>query len=189
VNNVRFPGQYYDAETGLSYNLNRSYDPTVGRYLEPDPLGLAAGTNLYAYTGDDPVNLTDPLGLETPSVSLLNAPGKMGDFGSWNPTITLNISYGLPDAPLKPTETHTYSVKCLATYGLLGKGAVATGGTAFWNWLPGQLEQRGKFTLARGAGAVAEAVSSPPSLLMTIVMGAREVGGICEVPPPKPCAR
>ncbi|MDA8093409.1 MAG: RHS repeat-associated core domain-containing protein, partial [Betaproteobacteria bacterium] len=63
VNNLRFPGQYYDAETGLSYNLNRSYDPTVGRYLEPDPLGLAAGTNLYSYVNANPLNYVDPLGL------------------------------------------------------------------------------------------------------------------------------
>lgn len=38
---LRFPGQYYDSETGLHYNLNRYYDPSSERYIEADPIGLA----------------------------------------------------------------------------------------------------------------------------------------------------
>ncbi|BBZ36826.1 RHS repeat domain-containing protein [Mycolicibacterium confluentis] len=58
----RFPGQYYDEETGLHYNFHRYYHPGVGRYISPDPLGLAPAPNPYSY----PVNPTgwvDPLGL------------------------------------------------------------------------------------------------------------------------------
>ena len=62
TNNFRFPGQYYDAETGLYYNWNRYYDPDTGRYLTPDPIGLEAGINLYAYAAGSPVNLIDPDG-------------------------------------------------------------------------------------------------------------------------------
>jgi RHS repeat-associated protein len=50
-NNLRLPGQYYDRETGLHYNYFRDYDPTTGRYVEADPMGLAAGPNVYAYVG------------------------------------------------------------------------------------------------------------------------------------------
>nr|MDU9044451.1 RHS repeat-associated core domain-containing protein [Candidatus Electrothrix aestuarii] len=62
-NNLRFPGQYYDAETGLHYNWNRYYDPETGRYIAADPIGLDGGINLYAYVGVDPVNGFDFEGL------------------------------------------------------------------------------------------------------------------------------
>ena len=60
---LRLPGQYHDEETGLHQNRWRSYDPQRGRYLSPDPLGLAGGLNLYAYAASDPINSRDPLGL------------------------------------------------------------------------------------------------------------------------------
>jgi RHS repeat-associated protein len=54
--NLRFPGQYYDKETGLFYNYFRDYDPKTGRYIESDPIGLAGGINGYGYVGGNPVN-------------------------------------------------------------------------------------------------------------------------------------
>ncbi|OGQ95195.1 MAG: hypothetical protein A2521_11395 [Deltaproteobacteria bacterium RIFOXYD12_FULL_57_12] len=63
VYNLRFPGQYYDEETGLHYNWHRYYDPLIGRYLTPDPIGLEGGVNLYSYVQNNPVNLIDPWGL------------------------------------------------------------------------------------------------------------------------------
>ncbi|MBM3408244.1 MAG: hypothetical protein FJY25_13100 [Betaproteobacteria bacterium] len=60
---LRFSGQYHDRDTGLIDNYQRTYDARRGRYLEPDPLGLAAGWNLYAYVSGNPVQATDPLGL------------------------------------------------------------------------------------------------------------------------------
>ncbi|GAA3891550.1 DUF6531 domain-containing protein [Streptomyces sedi] len=59
---LRFPGQYHDAETGLHDNYFRSYDPDTGRYLTPDPLGLAAGPNPRGYVLN-PLVWTDYLGL------------------------------------------------------------------------------------------------------------------------------
>jgi len=63
-NNLRFPGQYYDSETGLHYNYFRDYDPALGRYTQSDPIGLAGGLNTFAYVYANPLKFYDDLGLE-----------------------------------------------------------------------------------------------------------------------------
>ncbi len=63
--NLGFPGQYYDAESGNWNNGFRDYSPSLGRYLESDPLGASAGVNTYAYVVNSPVRNVDGLGLET----------------------------------------------------------------------------------------------------------------------------
>ena len=60
--NLRFPGQYFDQETGLHYNLHRTYDPNTGRYIESDPIGLVAGVSTYGYALQNPVKYFDPTG-------------------------------------------------------------------------------------------------------------------------------
>jgi RHS repeat-associated protein len=60
--NLRFQGQYYDVETGLHYNTFRFYDPDIGRFTSPDPIGLEGGDNLYAYA-PNPIAWVDPWGL------------------------------------------------------------------------------------------------------------------------------
>ncbi|MCK5831914.1 MAG: RHS domain-containing protein [Methylococcales bacterium] len=63
TNNVRFPGQYFDSETGLHYNYYRYYDPSTGRYVTSDPIGLSGGLNTYGYTLNNPMNFIDIFGL------------------------------------------------------------------------------------------------------------------------------
>ena len=52
----------------MHYYRARYYNPTIGRFISEDPIGLAGGINLYAYTYDSPTNLTDPMGLEPPAL-------------------------------------------------------------------------------------------------------------------------
>ena len=75
-NNLRFPGQYYDVETGLHYNWHRYYDPVTGRYLTTDPIGLTGGMNLFLYADANPIRFADPSGL-------LSATGGLGAGGGF----------------------------------------------------------------------------------------------------------
>gem|GEM_PF-1395492 len=61
--NLRYPGQYFDEETGLHYNYFRSYDPKTGRYTQGDPIGLEGGWNRFAYVGGNALSRVDPDGL------------------------------------------------------------------------------------------------------------------------------
>jgi len=61
---LRFPGQYADGETALSYNKFRDYQPSNGRYVQSDPVGLTAGPSTFGYVASRPMKLIDPFGLK-----------------------------------------------------------------------------------------------------------------------------
>ncbi|MFE9575344.1 putative T7SS-secreted protein [Nocardia sp. NPDC006044] len=90
---LRYPGQIHDPETGLHYNLHRTYDPTTGRYLTTDPLGLTASANPSTYP-HNPTTWSDPLGLIPNECSTTQA----GDPSSPSPAHT----------PADPTPNSLY---------------------------------------------------------------------------------
>jgi RHS repeat-associated protein len=64
INPYRFTGRELDSETGLYYYRARYYDPSIGRFINEDPIGFAGGFNFYAYVRNNPINWVDPLGLK-----------------------------------------------------------------------------------------------------------------------------
>jgi len=69
--NLRYPGQYADAESGLFYNGFRTYDPRVGRYTQSDPIGLEGGWNRFGYVGGNPLSYSDPKGLQLQAIPIV----------------------------------------------------------------------------------------------------------------------
>ena len=102
TNNLRFPGQYFLMEDGLHYNWYRHYDPTTGRYAQPDPAGLLYGPGIYSYVNGNPLDSYDPYGLWTVQMGIsfsytfgngftiggtigvaYDGEGNFGGYGSW----------------------------------------------------------------------------------------------------------
>lgn len=81
TNNLRFPGQYFDAESGLNYNMMRDYDPTLGRYVQSDPIGFGGGISLYSYSRNNPQNVIDPNGLRWVDVYVWDSSVLLGSVG------------------------------------------------------------------------------------------------------------
>ena len=103
--NLRFQGQYLDRDTGLHYNTFRYYDPDIGRFISPDPIGLAGGENLYAYA-PNPVSWIDPWGwaasadlpqLKGQSVSSVEKTLTKNGFSLDKKTSTGNQTWSHPD--------------------------------------------------------------------------------------------
>jgi RHS repeat-associated protein len=119
-NNIRFPGQYFDGETGLHYNYFRYYDPKTGRFTQSDPTGLFDGMNTYLYARANPFKYVDLNGLW--SVTLEGYLGAGGGArvaysnGTLEITGRLGVGFGLglevdPNATVSP-----HSEKCGSDY-------------------------------------------------------------------------
>jgi len=94
--NLRFPGQYYQAETGLNQNWNRDYDPLTGKYIESDPIGLRSGINTYTYALGNPLTDVDPRGLDV--IINISRQGYSMSGGTVASTITVYSTFS-PIAP------------------------------------------------------------------------------------------
>ncbi len=77
---LRFPGQWFQAESGLFQNWMRDYDPTLGRYLQADPLGLVDGPSIYGYALQNPGRFVDPRGEQTGVFDLDGGISLPGDY-------------------------------------------------------------------------------------------------------------
>ncbi|WP_456049175.1 RHS repeat-associated core domain-containing protein [Xanthomonas campestris] len=75
VLDMRFPGQRFDAASGLSQNYFRDYDPATGRYGQSDPIGLEGGINTYGYVAGQPLSLMDPTGQNPVAAGACLIPG------------------------------------------------------------------------------------------------------------------
>uniref|UniRef100_UPI000527B373 RHS repeat-associated core domain-containing protein n=1 Tax=Thiolinea disciformis TaxID=125614 RepID=UPI000527B373 len=144
---LRFPGQYYDAESGLHYNGQRYYDPKLGRYISSDPIGLRGGMNTYAYVGNDPVNRFDIWGLVT--VSYPAPPVTPRNYNEQNsPEMAAGLPWALPVDNRSFTQQQEDGDNLVQ--GMVALPSLLTGG--------GALIQGGRWLVGRAAaGAVTRA--------------------------------
>jgi len=89
--NLRFPGQYFDSESGTHYNINRDYNPVTGRYIQSDPIGFDGGVNGYLYAAGNSLIYKDINGLQTnfkftgySYTVIAGGTGVMGTYDDWN---------------------------------------------------------------------------------------------------------
>ena len=122
VFNLRWPGQYYDQESGLHFNWHRSYSPGIGGYTQNDPKGLAAGPNRRIYVDGNPLSFTDPTGLD-----------RWGSYGygryipATNPAPTFWEKLNFPETPEQRAIGENIALGfCGSTIGGVGLSRVST---------------------------------------------------------------
>ena len=204
--NLRFPGQYWDQESGLVYNGARYLDLSTGRYISADPIGLAGATpgnySLYPYANNAPTKFIDPTGLyglpwEMPPgmvpVPQSSAPSE--DCEKCKHTITVSTggscepgdvtcAMSLRQAGFQGPYYHTYKTydwPCLLKLGLGGKVGGAVVGNAVANQVPKVAQSMGVGARALGVieGGVA-VFTSPGATIGGLAFGVAVVAHECE---------
>jgi RHS repeat-associated protein len=122
--NLRFPGQYFEAESALNNNMMRDYDSTIGRYIQSDPIGLSGGINVYEYVGASPIMHRDPNGLD-PLGSISFGPVFKTLWSSYNTMRAAGAPIGAA-VDVAVTEAATWGV--LAAYTATAQSLVVPGG-------------------------------------------------------------
>ncbi|CAH1903827.1 hypothetical protein NTGHW29_150071 [Candidatus Nitrotoga sp. HW29] len=133
-NRFGYTGQQYIAGLGLYYYKARWYSPTVGRFLETDPIGYGDGVNWYAYVGNNPVNWRDPRGLSAADAAMLSSTAsESGSQLDWSKGVQVAVGPLLPLLGLGmiANEIATSDVPIIG--GGVAKGAIAGGGARLEN--------------------------------------------------------
>lgn len=130
--NLRGSGQYHDAESGLQYNGRRYLDPNTGRYLSVDPLGVAGGSNPYAFASNDRISNVDLLGLQSRPALTLDQ-----NIGDW--TFDQKLGYIFEEAAKQITD-HELAT---ALRELVSPQALATTAIIFSTWAASQFTPYG----------------------------------------------
>ncbi len=137
-NNLRFPGQYVDAETGWHYNWWRYYNPETGRYLRVDPIGYAGGANLFVYVNGNAVSLYDYSGLDVVCHNTTVSAAGGGPYG-----ISVEGGHGrlaCKDDEDCEIECYHYEFKTVGVG--VGGGIAGTGETGVWRGLSAESFER-----------------------------------------------
>ena len=175
TNNLRFPGQYYDEETGLHYNWNRYYDPQTGRYTQEDLIRFNAGDeNLYRYVQNNPINWKDPYGLEA------SFGGGYGFtmFGGWgNSAWGVDVSVGVSISSSGVTVSAQGTNISEAYGGYVGWGRQGSAGFGNPCSKGGSSSQSNSFGVAGGWGKGGSASVSQGPDGLSFSGGAARVGG------------
>lgn len=192
---LRFPGQWFQAESGLHQNWMRDYDPTTGRYLQADPLGLIDGSSVYGYALQNPGRWTDPTGQAVPLVPILAGIGALAGYFSTPEGCSpvLNMLIGAGAGALSGYASVFMSHLANIGWGgqILGSGGAAAGISAGAQALPYLLEPdeccRADFSWADVAlngvlGASSGLVTSSFQRFRDLIRGGPSRGGLS--PPP-----